>query len=173
MKEIRKVINGGPGELDIFNDIRRKSGGNHPQITFNGVKLPVQLTSLGLPEFAGDPDGTALTGLVLLNQHNRHRYHAFTAQFNVRTRKGYALFKTKCHDCGTEVDEFGLCPNCDPCPRCDRRECQPHFSCMILVCDAPDCTKKAAWIVKDGETFIHLCDGCYREHGTIDGTRLT
>lgn len=129
MDKIVKAIKDGPGELDIFMEIRRRSGHNHPKFTFNRDKLPVSITSIGAAE-SDDPDAVDLVGYVLLNCSNQYQYHWFKARYNVRTRIGSAVFEITCRRCSAKVNEYGVCPNCDPCDRCHRRECQPKHSCL-------------------------------------------
>lgn len=126
MDRIVKQIENGPGELDIVIDVFRQISHHHPDFTFSGVKMPVSISAISR---SGAPDVIKIIGVVMLNDRNRHRYHDFTARYNTRTRSGEAEFETTCRKCGSEVNEYGLCISCDPCPRCDRKECQPHFSC--------------------------------------------
>lgn len=144
VKQIIKNITDGPGELDILVDIRRKSCG-HPQMVFDGRKRPVMFSRLGTGG-GNDPDNLWLAGVVMCHHQNQYRYHGFTATFNVRTRQGKAEFETACRDCGTEVHEFGNCPKCDPCPRCNRRACRPHGSCMNQPRWDEASSKQAVWL---------------------------
>jgi hypothetical protein len=165
MDRIAKQIENGPGELDIIIDVLRRFTHVHPYFTFSGVRVPVHITNVGEPV---NPEGermvpgewVALQGVVLLHERNKHRYHGFAAMYNVRTRQGTVEFETNCRNCGSEVNEFGLCVSCDPCPRCDRKECQPHYSCMTPVCGA--CAKPATLKGEDGAV---MCENCANEHG--------
>ena len=154
--KIQKTIDDGPGELDIVFNVLRRESNIHLDFTFNGVKLPVDIWTIS---GRGDPEVLGIEGSVLQNRHNGYRYHNFKATYYRRTRKGRAEFETKCHECGSEVNEYGVCPKCDPCPHCHRPECQPRLSCV----KKPQCRcgQPATLQRSDGEK---MCSDCAREH---------
>jgi hypothetical protein len=164
---IVKQIENGPGELDIIFDIRRVTH-VHPYFTFNKVRVPVHITNFGEPvdpkgehdEPGADKDWVALRGVVLLHERNRHQYHGFAAMYNLRTRKGTAEFEPKCCKCGSDLNEYGVCPKCDPCPRCDQRGCNGSCieRCMYGLFGNNPCKNNATW--KGVNSTLVVCDEC-------------